>query len=203
MENRARLTFEVMDAIISVFGVGRVGIRLSPHVGKGPNDARDSDPERIYSHLVRQLSARYGRALSYLHLIETTRSFGSDTTWARPGDSFQIIEKYRPLFDGTVIAASGFTPAAAEEKVAAGLADAVAFGRLFISTPDLPDRIRAGAMPNKYDRPTFYVRGGTEGKSLAALEQGCTSYPTLSDASPDQLLDFDEMMKQATLKAKL
>ena len=64
-----------------------------------------------------QLSERYGPSLSYLHLIETTRPFGSDKTWADPGDPFKMIEKYRPLFNGTVIAASGFTPAAAEDMV--------------------------------------------------------------------------------------
>lgn len=81
VENRARLLFECLDACVSAFGAGRVGIRLSPHEGVGPNDARDSDPSAIYGHVLEQLSARYGassgRALCYVHLIETTRPFAS------------------------------------------------------------------------------------------------------------------------------
>ena len=82
-----------------------------------------------------------------------------------------MVEKYRPLFNGTVIAASGFTPAAAEDFVKKQGADAVAFGRLFISTPDLPARIKAGQLPSKYHRPSFYVPTGTEGIEMAKLAE--------------------------------
>jgi len=91
-----------------------------------------------------------------------------------------------------VIAAGGFTPAAAEEAIYSGLADAIAFGRLFISTPDLPARLRDGRLPNRYDRSSFYT-SGTEGKSRAELARGYTDYPTFAEASAEQLLDFTDV----------
>lgn len=184
VENRSRLLFEVLEAICGVWGPGRVGIRLSPHQGVGPNDARDSDPEAIYTHVLRQLSARFSN-LSFVHIIETTRPWRTTEVGETP--EMPILRKYRPLYSGRVIGASGFSPASAEVAVKEGLCDAIAFGRIFISTPDLPERIRRGEEPNKYDRNTFYTVG-TVGKSKADLAVGYTSYPTIDAATKDQLL---------------
>ena len=88
---------------------------------------------------------------------------------------FPMIAKYRPMFAGEapVIAAGGFTPDSAQDAVATGLCDVVAFGRLFLSTPDLPSRIAKRHPPNRYDRQTFYTVWsrpcGTEGKSEAVV----------------------------------
>ena len=106
-----------------------------------------------------------------------------------------MISKYRPVFtgDAPVIAAGGFTPASAELAVSADLCDAVAFGRLFLSTPDLPARIAEGRPPNRYDRSTFYTVWskpiGTEGKTEDDLRRGYTDYPLAQDATPQQLFD--------------
>lgn len=215
--NRSRLLFDALGALVEVWGAPRVGIRLSPHDGVGPNDVRDSDPFAIYSHVVRELSARHGRGagaeseLAYVHLVETTRPFRQaigDNYLATHG--FPTIARYRPLFDGNVIAASGFTPELAEWAVAPGstaaggdasLADAIAFGRLFLSTPDLPARIAKGLPPNKYDRSTFYtpgtegLAGGSEAELRELCEPGYTDYPTAAAAAPEQLLDFAELSK--------
>jgi N-ethylmaleimide reductase len=80
-------------------------------------------------------------------------------------------ERFRPLITEStrLIVAGGYTPAAAESLVGRGIADAVAFGRLFISNPDLPNRIALDAPLNAYDRKTFYARG----------VEGYTDYPTL------------------------
>ena len=108
-----------------------------------------------------------------------------------------MIAKYRPMFTGEapVIAAGGFTPASAERAVTAELCDAVAFGRLFLSTPDLPSRIANSRPPNRYDRQTFYTVWskpmGTEGKSEEELRRGYTDYPLIEDTTPEQLFDAD------------
>jgi N-ethylmaleimide reductase len=85
-------------------------------------------------------------------------------------------ERFRPLITGKtrLIAAGGYKPADAESLLDRGIADAVAFGRLFISNPDLPKRIELNAPLNAYDRNTFYARGVA----------GYLDYPTL-DAADD------------------
>ena len=92
-----------------------------------------------------------------------------------------------------VIAAGGFTPESAERAVSAGLCDVVAFGRLFLSTPDLPARVEKSHPPNRYDRETFYTVWsrpcGTEGKSEEELRRGYTDYPVMGDATNEQLFD--------------
>jgi len=191
VENRARLCFEILDAIIPVWGEKRVGIRLSPHEGNGVNGVKDSDPEAIYTFVLEQLSVRYADKLAYVHIIETSRPFGTDKSFAEEG-GFKMIEKYAPLYKGPVIAASGFTPNAATKFVEAGCADAVAFGRFFISTPDLPERIRQGANPNNYTRKTFYTKG-TKDVSDKALRIGYTDYPTLANAKTENLFDLSKL----------
>jgi N-ethylmaleimide reductase len=71
----------------------------------------------------------------------------------------------RRLFKGTIVVAGGFTHDSAEHIIGAGVADLVAFGRMFIANPDLPARLRIGAPLNHYDRSTFYggnARGYTD-----------------------------------------
>ena len=79
---------------------------------------------------------------------------------------------FRDAFRGVLISAGGYTAAEAEKTIANGYADAIAFGRLFIANPDLPERIRSGAPLNRPDHASFY--GGTE--------VGYTDYPALETA---------------------
>ena len=74
---------------------------------------------------------------------------------------------FRPMWRGVLISAGGFTGEAAEAAISAGHADAIAFGRIFISNPDLPRRLRHGFPLAPYNRATFY--GGEEA--------GYTDYP--------------------------
>jgi len=164
IENRARLTLEVLDAICGAWSADRVGIRLSPHGTFG--DMSDSNPEALFSYVIGEISKRH---VAYLHLIEAraTSAGGSDAVASEAPD---VIGTYRRHFTGQVIAAGGFTAESAAHEVAtSGRADAVAFGRHFISTPDLVERVRIGAAFNPYNRATFY--GGAE--------IGYTDYPTL------------------------
>jgi N-ethylmaleimide reductase len=101
--------------------------------------------------------------LAYLHLIEARGDEDGDDELGRMlTGAAPTAARFRPLFPGTLIGAGGFTHSQATEAIRAGIVDAVAFGRLFISNPDLPRRLRLGAPLNPYDRSTFYG-GGAKG----------------------------------------
>ncbi len=163
IENRARFLLEAVDMAVQVWGKERVGVRLSPHGTF--NDMSDSDPVALFSYVLEQLN---NRAIAYVHMIEprATSAGGSD---AVTHDAPSTSQLFRRLFDGAFISAGGYTPETAKQTVADGTADAVAFGRLYIANPDLPERIQSGAALNPYNRATFY--GGAE--------KGYTDYPTL------------------------
>jgi len=161
IENRARLLLEVVEAVVSVWGGDRVGVRLSP---SGTfNDMADSDPAALFGYAIGALN-RFD--LAYLHLVEPR--------WisATPEVDLAALTttSFRPLYSGTLIAAGGFDRAQGNAVIAAGTADLVAYGRLYISNPDLPERFALDASLNPYDRSTFY--GGDE--------RGYTDYPTLA-----------------------
>jgi N-ethylmaleimide reductase len=154
IENRSQLLFEVVDAVVAVCGHDRVGVRLSPYGTF--NDMGDSDPIALFTAVITGLS---DRQLAYLHLIEPRSSTSGMSDLA--DDTAPAIAKFfRNSFKGTIIAAGGFTKATGEDAIDNRTADAVAFGRLFISNPDLPRRFQLNAALNAYDRSTFY--GGSE-----------------------------------------
>jgi N-ethylmaleimide reductase len=164
IENRTRLLLEVVEAVSDVWGSDRVGVRLSPF--GIANDSGEDDPLRLYGHVIRELDRLN---LAYLHLIEP-RASGAGHAEVDHKNVPSAAELFRPAWSGTLIAAGNFRPDTAEAALAAGHADAIAFGRLFIANPDLPERIRLGAPLNPYHRPSFYG-GGAE---------GYTDYPTLN-----------------------
>jgi N-ethylmaleimide reductase len=165
IENRCRLVLEVTQAVVSVWGAGRVGIRLSPF--GIANDSGEDDPMPLYSHLIEELDA-YG--LSYLHLIEPRASGAGQREVDHQGVP-SAAKLFRPLWRGVLIAAGNFRGDSASAMVGEGHADAIAFGRLFISNPDLPERLRIGAALTPYNRATFYSRGPA----------GYIDYPTMTD----------------------
>jgi N-ethylmaleimide reductase len=157
LENRSRFLLEVVAAMTSVWGGDRVGVRIGPS-GKW-NEMLDSDPQALFTYVTAQLN-QFG--LAYLHLIEP-RVKGSEVVLEHQGAI--AAEQMRKIFQGKIIAAGGFEPDTAETIVANGTADAVAFGRYFISNPDLPRRIQEGLPLADYDRDTFYTfdaRGYTD-----------------------------------------
>lgn len=156
--NRIKLTLQVVDAAISVWGAARVGIRLSP-ISRANNCPLDSNTQAVYGALVVQLSARN---IAFLHFIE------GDTQIQHSHDGFDFAAA-RARFAGTYIANNGYTPAMAQDALARGTVDAVAFGRAFIANPDLPARLRRGAPLATYDPKTVYKPG----------EVGYTDYPAL------------------------
>jgi N-ethylmaleimide reductase len=162
VENRARMLFEVVDAVASEIGRERVGVRLSP--GGTFNDMMDCNPEQTFDYAVENLGRR---DLAYLHLIEPARPVGEHPT---PDLS---ARRFRPLYPGTIIVAGGYTLERANAVLEEGVADLVAFGQLFLANPDLPERFRRGAKLNKPDAETFYTPGA----------KGYIDYPTLEEAA--------------------
>jgi N-ethylmaleimide reductase len=163
IENRSRLLLEVVDNAIEVWGNGRVGVRLSPYGTF--NDMSDTDPVGLFSYVLTELSKR---EIAYVHMIEprATSAGGSDSSI---NDAPSTSEIFRKNFSGVFISAGGYTPELAKLAVENDSVDAVAFGRLFIANPDLPERIKLTTNLNKYNRSTFY--GGAE--------KGYIDYPFL------------------------
>jgi 2,4-dienoyl-CoA reductase-like NADH-dependent reductase (Old Yellow Enzyme family) len=152
LENRARLMFEAVDAAVSVFGPGRVGLHIAPRGDS--HDMGDSDLLGTFTHVARQARER---GLAFL----CAREHVADD---------RIGPALKAAFGGVYIANERFDLAGAEAALGAGEADAVAFGKLFISNPDLPERLRAGAPLTPWNMETFYSPG----------PQGCTDYPSLA-----------------------
>jgi N-ethylmaleimide reductase len=154
LENRARFLLEVTEAAISIWGNGRVGVRLSPSGEYG--SMWDSDPLTTFGYVANALNRL---RLAYLHVIEP-RVRGNELI---AGNEAPVAAKHlRPIFNGPLIAAGGFDRESAMRIVEEGNADLVAFGRVFISNPDLPLRLQRDLSLNAYDRETFYG-GGPEG----------------------------------------
>jgi len=166
IENRARFLLEITQAAISVWGADRVGVRIAPSGTYG--SMSDSNPAATFGYVVTELD-RIG--IAYLHVVEP-RIKGTEEI--AEGKAPIAAQHLRPKFDRTLIAAGGFTAESAAAIVEAGDADLVAFGRHFVSNPDLPERIRRNLPLNRYDRSTFY---GGDGR-------GYIDYPTHADMAP-------------------
>jgi N-ethylmaleimide reductase len=168
IENRARLLMEITQAAIEVWGANRVGVRLSPY--GVANDSGEADPMPLYTHVVQSLD-RLG--LAYLHFIEP-RSSGAGRAEVNHQNVPSAMVLFRPIWSGVLISAGGFTGETADAAIAAGHADAIAFGRIFISNPDLPRRLQHGFPLTPYNRSTFY--GGEAA--------GYTDYPAHDEPAP-------------------
>jgi N-ethylmaleimide reductase len=158
IENRLRLLLEVVEAVVAVWGQGRVGLRISP-VG-GFNDMSDSDPVALYSALAQKLNSF---PLAYLHVLEGLP--GSMLAANHPA----VHPHIRALYKGTLILNGGYDKASATAALAQDQADAIAFGVPFLANPDLVARMRQDAPLNTPDFNSFYSGGAT----------GYTDYPAL------------------------
>ena len=168
IENRARFLIEVMTAVAREIGGGRTGLRLSPVTPA--NDASDPDPQPLFEYVVRQLAPL---DLAFLHIIEGATGGARDhQQGGKPFDYAALRDAYRQAGGKAAwMVNNGYDRALAEKALDAG-ADLVAFGRLFIANPDLPERLKQGGPFNEPDRKTFY--GGKAG--------GYTDYPALDSA---------------------
>lgn len=152
-ENRARLIFEVIEAVSSVWTNQRVGLRISPL--NSFNSMIDSDPIGLSAWLAEQLNQFN---LAYLHVMR------GDFFQQQTGDILSLI---RQNYKGILIANMGYTSEEANQQIAEGKIDAVSFGTSFIANPDLPERMKAGTPLNQPDPATFYTQGA----------EGYTDYP--------------------------
>ncbi|PRX96424.1 alkene reductase [Paraburkholderia sp. BL25I1N1] len=153
IENRTRLTLEVTEAIVDVWGNERVGLRLSPVSPNAGNTPPDSTVMATYGHLIRGLN-RMG--LAYLHFVEGA------TGGSRDVPAGVDLDALRALFDGPYIGNNDYDLDLAIQRRAEGKIDIVAFGRLFIANPDLVERLRHGADLTIAPRESYY-NGGAKG----------------------------------------
>ncbi|KAJ7106645.1 NADH:flavin oxidoreductase/NADH oxidase [Mycena epipterygia] len=164
IENRARFVLEVVDAVVAAIGAEKTAIRFSPwspFQGMGI-----PDPIPTFSYVVAQLATQHPD-LAYLHLVEPRISGGGareDAVGAHESnDALRALWAPRPL-----VRAGGFTREGAIEAAESG--DLVAFGRMYISNPDLPERLDKNIPLTAYERSTFYVVGEDS-------PRGYTDYP--------------------------
>jgi N-ethylmaleimide reductase len=165
-ENRARLLLEVMRAIVGEVGAGRTGIRLSP-VTPANDAGQDSDAQGLYNYVVDQLAPL---KLAFIHVIEGATGGPRDVA---PFDFAQLRSRFKAgNTQGAWIVNNGYTRAMAMRTVEGGAADMVAFGKLFISNPDLVARLRNESPLAALNQATLYGGGAA----------GYTDYPALAPA---------------------
>lgn len=169
IENRIRLTLEVVDAVAGEIGAGKTGIRLSPTTPA--NDVRDSDPQAVFNAVVEQLASRN---LAFIHVIEGATGGPRDHQYE--GTNFDYAAFKQAYVGaggkGAWMVNNGYTAETAKEAVESGKADLVSFGKPFIANPDLVRRIKDGVAWNEVNPKTLYG-GGAE---------GYTDYPSLDAA---------------------
>lgn len=160
-ENRIRLMREVMERVIAEAGAGRVSIRLSPN-GE-TQGADDSDPEAVFVPAAKVLD---DLGIGFLELREQSPdgTFGASNV---P----KLSPKIREVFKGPLVLNQDYDQQSGQRDLDAGVADAIAWGRLWIANPDLVERFRQSAALNPPNPKTFYVPG----------PQGYTDYPALHD----------------------
>jgi N-ethylmaleimide reductase len=160
IENRARFMLEVSKAVAAVAGAERTGIRISPVTPA--NDITDSNPQPLYDYIVDGLNAL---GLIYIHVVEGATGGPRDIA---PFDYGSLRKRFKQAY----IANNGYDFDLANKQLDAGAADLIAFGKPFISNPDLVERLKQGAPLNAWDKNTFYGGGA----------KGYTDYPTLAQA---------------------
>lgn len=150
-ENRARFFFEVLDAIKSVMPENRIGVRFNPsaHNIFGVTVTEDTIP--TFDYIIERLNAY---DLAYVHLSEPFNDV-SDVPFAET----EIAKRYRPIYKGTLMINTNFKQASGNAVLELGDADLVAFGKPFVSNPDLVERFAQNLELAKWDTDTFYVPG--------------------------------------------
>jgi N-ethylmaleimide reductase len=164
IENRARLLIEVMQAVVDEIGAAHTGVRLSPVTPFNDAD-QDSNAQALFNHVLERLAPL---KLAFLHVIEGSTGGPRDNV---PFDYEALRARYKQGHpQGAWVLNNGYSRQMALDAVAQGLADAVAFGRPFISNPDLVQRLRDDAPLNAMNPDTLYGGGAA----------GYTDYPTLA-----------------------
>ncbi len=178
VENRVRFLRETLEALISVWGAERVGVRISPSGEWG--GVSDSNPEATFKHVARVLDTY---KIAYLHVIEP-RVKGDDTL--HEGHPPVAVKYLREHFSGPIIAAGGFDRESAHAIVESGDADLVAFGRHFSSNPDLPYRLQHALPLTPYVRAAFWGGSQAHYSDFRAYDASQASNAAQDDATADE-----------------
>lgn len=160
-ETRTRLLLEAFEAVAKVFGPERVGVRIAPF-GKFGDMKPDPKVEETFLHLASKLGKR---GAVYIHIV---RGSQFDPEPVVPASFFP---KMRQAYSGTLILTGGLNKQSAQQLLDDNAADLVGFGTLYISNPDLPERLRQDWPLAAGDQSTFYGGGAN----------GYTDYPTYQD----------------------
>jgi N-ethylmaleimide reductase len=162
--NRARFLFEIIESVLDYVAPGRVGIKIGPMDLSGPFAANEDtlpDMEYIFKRL-------NDYDLAHLLLMGATTDFTGGLLEHLAGDG--MFRHFRPLYNGHIIANVEMTQERGNRLIEEGLADSIAFGRLYIANPDLPERFLADSMLNEVDWPTVYA-SGAEGYTDYSAQQ--------------------------------
>ncbi|HSI75169.1 MAG TPA: alkene reductase [Lunatimonas sp.] len=170
IENRAKILFEVIEAVKTYVPENRIGVRLNPSLHGVFGMTMDEETIPTFDYIIDRLNS-YN--LAYLHLSEPFTDVSS-----LPFAETDIAGRYRPMYRGMLIINSGFDQEKANSYILEGQADAVAFGKPFISNPDLVTRFQENAPLADWDQDTFYTPG----------ENGYTDYPSLSEEKVENKL---------------
>jgi N-ethylmaleimide reductase len=162
-ENKARILFEVIEALTDVMPAEKIGVRLNPMLNGGFGITADSKTGKTFEYIVNRLN---DYDLAYLHLSRPFQK--QDESWFIA----DVIGHFRKIYRGTLVANGNYDPKSAAEEIASGRADAVAFGRPFIGNPDLVARIENGWELSPPDPKTFYTPG----------PEGYTDYPVYRES---------------------
>lgn len=164
-QNRLRFLADLLEATGRVVeDLSRIGLRLSPFGDF--NGIRHGDPMQVYCDVLNLID---GKGLAYLHVVEPSISGDGSRRVANGNAAPDVLAIARERFSGPLIACADYDQAKAHAAIEQGRADLIAFGRPYISNPDLVERMQNGAPLAEYDRSTFYTRGPC----------GYTDYPKL------------------------
>ncbi len=163
IENRAKILFEIIDALKEVMPEQKIGLRLNPSLNGVFGMTADEETIPTFEYIVKKLN---DYDLAYLHLSEPFSDV-SDIPYLVS----HIAKHFRPLYKGTLVINAGFDREKGNKVIEAGDADAVAYGTLYISNPDLVERFAQHSELASPDKDTFYTPG----------EKGYTDYPSLEE----------------------
>ncbi|WP_194775358.1 alkene reductase [Pararhodonellum marinum] len=161
IENRAKILFEIIEALKEVMPENRIGLRLNPSLHGIFGMTMDEESIPTFDYIIEKLS-HYD--LAYLHLSEPFTDVSE-----LPHAVSEIAKRYRPMYKGTLIINGDFDQEKGNRYILEGLADAVAYGKPYVSNPDLVERFANDAPIADWDQDTFYTPG----------EKGYTDYPKL------------------------
>jgi N-ethylmaleimide reductase len=151
IENRARILFETIDAIKEVMPEQKIGLRLNPSLHGIFGMTLDKETIPTFDYIIKKLN---DYDLAYLHLSEPFNDVSNI-----PHAVTEIAKRYRPIYHGTLMINAGFDQESGNKVIRDGQADLVAFGKPYISNPDLVERFAENIPLSDWDTATFYTQG--------------------------------------------